>query len=1319
MGSWGNFSRRKRALTQGVTDDGARRKSARVEHAAQTPAPVVPAAPDDWFSQAQDAAATNAEVLLFALLLIVKTKDDSAMTSWCAEVLTQADDYDRRGDAWSPPTHWGVNGAILKPLADALSCDSEDTLGKVGKVMHEYDGPGRVAVALPGSVLQRHLARYRFRTGSKAKRRLSGPVRDAKGNKSPRQNQALVRIARLLDDRTRRARLSAWVENTTLDDREHELNTANKAELKHRLDQEHTEHRKELEQSRAEHADAVAMYEQILDAHEKAHAEELGTLRKLLARHRSTKSAALRRSREARQKYRSKLADQKAELAEKAVADAEAVYEDMVDRLRVLKNNMAERARCAEAAAAKADKNAEHAKAARARAERELADLTALEGDAHDYAQALLDQVPEFKMVGKGKGHGRGHTWPTWLRALIMELLVNGTRPSAVMANVRATASYLTPWLRVRGPRISCVRRMRRELRTVVEALAAYRVARARRVRQLGTDGTERNQQSLLTGNLLIENADGEFEDVVMRSAALTPGKTAQIEAETLEENIFKRGAAKLDGWRAVHVELFGPEAAADIPESDRVALDRLGGGGMVSSDTCNQARALTRLIVEMVAARVEAKIGPESWAAMTKDEQQAAIRCHQGHCWNHLRNVWLDGGSSAVSAYLKIELAASLDKFHSTSRVGVDLNDVVRSVYKEFSDKDGAYAKGKGVKEFEPWMRITYPKEFSMPEERADGSRQDLAYLGAVPLFVNRKYYVRFLDKKLREEGHANVLEDCIFAILSSLEMIASIRAHAIITLLIIYPMRFLAGTKTLDDWSPYSMAGVADVIEQTLEKAAADGRTLMQPVSIFAEYQRTQPKFREYLAELKKETVVSPDGSIPHPWWSLVEAELFEPQDETNKRSTELTVEILQVMCAAMLAKMRDPKGATRAYLSSQDGELTIGKTADAHADTVGCHCTNDILAESVFGVFTEIFNRSGMLVASASGIAQARSNKDFTRPDVPCYERRRRAAAGAAASSAADAATERLGIFHSISARLRESLLEYSRRSFEQMRELDRADQAAHDAYWQKRREEELQKQREKLEGIYMNTCDFFEKYEHCDKNATAIKKALKSKQSEAAKKEYLKTAIKIRVEGFGWTDLKTQWSSGTNAEIGTVDHLTKHLLDIVKQEKRRGIPDSPPVPPLQRMSTTQLGTITPEVEELNTRDEQEQEAFVQSARKKRAARPEFDDHTNRQPATAPSLASLKGAHLEVCDWVETPEDGHQLHWFSGVVKQVSDGTVTRASGRGVYAEGTVLIHFDEQPFDKEPGGTAAWTVLPPTKFNKNTRNSWRFDLDFQPV
>ena len=79
---------------------------------------------------------------------------------------------------------------------------------------------------------------------------------------------------------------------------------------------------------------------------------------------------------------------------------------------------------------------------------------------------------------------------------------------------------------------------------------------------------------------------------------------------------------------------------------------------------------------------------------------------------------------------------------------------------------------------------------------------------------------------------------------------------------------------------------------------------------------------------------------------------------------------------------------------------------------------------------------------------------------------------------------------------------------------------------------------------------------------------------------------------------------------------------------------------------------------------------------------------------------------------------PTRSPRLHWFAGVVKQVSDGKIARASGLEVYAKGTVLIQFDAQP-GEPPEGTEAWTVLPPTKFNKASRNSWRYDLDYERV
>ena len=73
--------------------------------------------------------------------------------------------------------------------------------------MVRYDGAGRLGFPLTGATLQRELAQYRSETTSKPRR--FGPVRDAKGNASPREISAIVRVARLLGDRSRREQLVA------------------------------------------------------------------------------------------------------------------------------------------------------------------------------------------------------------------------------------------------------------------------------------------------------------------------------------------------------------------------------------------------------------------------------------------------------------------------------------------------------------------------------------------------------------------------------------------------------------------------------------------------------------------------------------------------------------------------------------------------------------------------------------------------------------------------------------------------------------------------------------------------------------------------------------------------------------------------------------------------------------------------------------------------------------------------------------------------------------------------------------------------------
>ena len=60
------------------------------------------------------------------------------------------------------------------------------------------------------------------------------------------------------------------------------------------------------------------------------------------------------------------------------------------------------------------------------------------------------------------------------------------------------------------------------------------------------------------------------------------------------------------------------------------------------------------------------------------------------------------------------------------------------------------------------------------------------------------------------------------------------------------------------------------------------------------------------------------------------------------------------LEVQCVAGLRKLHDHKLALADKLTSQEGAKSFGKSAQAHADSIGLDATNDRLAESVFGTY-----------------------------------------------------------------------------------------------------------------------------------------------------------------------------------------------------------------------------------------------------------------------------------------------------------------------------------------------------------------------------
>eukprot|EP00965_Chrysotila_dentata_P011317 369425-Pleurochrysis_carterae.AAC.1 len=125
----------------------------------------------------------------------------------------------------------------------------------------------------------------------------------------------------------------------------------------------------------------------------------------------------------------------------------------------------------------------------------------------------------------------------------------------------------------------------------------------------------------------------------------------------------------------------------------------------------------------------------------MAAAEQAGAVRVHTGDCAQHIRNIILGAMSAAGAAYLKEQLEESLSLFYSFERMSTDISALIRAIYKEMHN-EGNYAKGKGRREFMPWLLEGTP---FFPLERADGGRQGLDFDGAVPIYLNRKLFVFF----------------------------------------------------------------------------------------------------------------------------------------------------------------------------------------------------------------------------------------------------------------------------------------------------------------------------------------------------------------------------------------------------------------------------------------------------------------------------------------------------------------------------------------------------------------------------------------------
>ena len=195
----------------------------------------------------------------------------------------------------------------------------------------------------------------------------------------------------------------------------------------------------------------------------------------------------------------------------------------------------------------------------------------------------------------------------------------------------------------------------------------------------------------------------------------------------------------------------------------------------------------------------------------------------------------------------------------------------------------------------------------------------------GAAAVYWNRKYYIQFLDECLKAHND-NILQENLFIVLSSMEMISLCRVFAIVYFSISLPLRWLAGNSHLlskFDWSIRSMGKAIDLLEDAMLTIEADSSKFLEDdfmMNIFKPISSTMKDFSDHL-QFVFEQKVTP--TISKNEFNLVDynnskvlqfdklqAELFWSEKKENRETANLVSMMVVQVTQCFLNELRNPK-------------------------------------------------------------------------------------------------------------------------------------------------------------------------------------------------------------------------------------------------------------------------------------------------------------------------------------------------------------------------------------------------------------------------
>ena len=196
--------------------------------------------------------------------------------------------------------------------------------------------------------------------------------------------------------------------------------------------------------------------------------------------------------------------------------------------------------------------------------------------------------------------HGKGgrEVWPTWVHAMLMDLLCLRLPPKSIAPAIAAVEAGFHPNKELKGNRVSdsVLRESRGVLSVTTNMLAAYQLAMSPQWLQHRSNGTDLRHVGVENVVVRIPKSKGH-KCACLSSAIIPEGKSAASGVKAISQD-FREGRILLEEWKKEAQRMYPnrPDLMQLIPDSKELTIAKLTQGGVLMTDNCDTVRLFRRL---------------------------------------------------------------------------------------------------------------------------------------------------------------------------------------------------------------------------------------------------------------------------------------------------------------------------------------------------------------------------------------------------------------------------------------------------------------------------------------------------------------------------------------------------------------------------------------------------------------------------------------------------------------------------------------------------------------------------------------------------